>query len=191
MKLLGSTTSPFVRRLRVFLAEQNYQFVNLDIFAEQDRQVLTENNPAQKVPALIDGEQCIYDSRVIYRYLVQKFQQPPLSWAQENLLTLIDSVNDSLVATLLLQRSNIDTMQEGLFFNLQRERIASVFQVLDGEVANGAFTEWHYPAICLWCLLDWAEFRQLAKWQHLPNLASFYQQQASRVILAETDPRYA
>ncbi len=189
MKLLGSTTSPFVRRLRVYLADKDYQFVNLDIFAEQDRQLLTENNPAQKVPALLDDDQCIYDSRVIYRYLAQKYQQPPLNWDQENLLTLIDSVNDSLVATLLLQRSDIDTMQEGLFFNLQRERIANVFQVLDNEVANGAFNDWHYPAICLWCLLDWTEFRQLAKWQQLPNLLSFYQQQASRVILAETDPR--
>lgn len=189
MKLLGSTTSPFVRRLRIYLEGKPYQFVNLDIFAEQDRKILTENNPALKVPALIDDERCIYDSRVIYRYLSQKYQQQALTWEQENLLTLIDSVNDSLVATLLLQRSNIDTMQEGLFFNLQRERVETVFSVLNDEVANGAFNDWHYPAICLWCLLDWTEFRSLAKWQHLPHLERFYQQNASRTILAETDPR--
>ena len=189
MKLLGSTTSPFVRRIRVYLADKDYQFVNLDIFAEADRSLLTDNNPAQKVPALLDDDLCIYDSRVIYRYLAQKFQDAPLSWDEENLLTLIDSVNDSLVAMLLLQRSDIDTMQEGLFFNLQRERVAKVFEVLDDEVAKGAFNQWHYPAICLWCLLDWAEFRQLAKWQHLPNLASFFQLYASNTILVETDPR--
>ncbi|WP_206483384.1 glutathione S-transferase family protein [Thalassotalea sp. G2M2-11] len=189
MKLLGSTTSPFVRRIRIYLAGKDYQFVNLDIFAEQDRTVLTENNPAQKVPALLDDDQCIYDSRVIFRYLAQKYQAAPLTWHQENLLTLIDSVNDSLVALLLLKRSDIDTMQEGLFFNLQRERVTKVFEVLDDEVAKGAFNQWHYPAICLWCLLDWAEFRQLAQWQHLPNLSQFFQQHASKTILAETDPR--
>jgi len=189
MKLLGSTTSPFVRRLRVYLEGKDHQFVNLDIFAEQDRQLLTENNPAQKIPALIDNERCIYDSRVIYRYLSEKFQDEKLSWEQENLLTLIDSVNDSLVATLLLQRSNIDTMQEGLFFNLQRERTETVFNVLNDEVAQGSFTQWHYPSICLWCLLDWVEFRNLAAWRHLPHLEQFYQQFAAKTILGETDPR--
>lgn len=189
MKLLGSTTSPFVRRIRVYLADKAYQFVNLDIFAEQDRKILTDNNPAQKIPALLDEEECIYDSRVIFRYLAEKYQQPRLTWSQENLLTLIDSVNDTLVSTLLLQRSNVDTMQEGLFFNLQRERVETVFKVLDNEVAKGAFSQWHYPAICLWCLLDWAEFRSLAKWQHFIHLNQFYQEHASRGILADTDPR--
>jgi len=189
MKLLGSTTSPFVRRLRIYMAGKEYQFVNLDIFSDQDRQVLTENNPALKVPALIDKDQCIYDSRVIFRYLAEKYQQPKLTWAQENLLTLIDSVNDSLVSFLLLQRSNVDTLQDGLFFNLQRERTEKVLQVLDSEVAKGAFESWHYPAICLWCLLDWAEFRSLAKWQHLPNLNHFFQQYASLTIVNDTDPR--
>ena len=81
MKLIGSTTSPFVRRLRLYFTLLNvsdFDFVNLDIFSSQDRQLLTENNPAQKVPALIDDEQCIYDSRVIFRYLSEKYQEAPL-----------------------------------------------------------------------------------------------------------------
>lgn len=189
MKLLGSTTSPFVRRLRVFLEGKSYQFVNLDIFVDEDRKLLTENNPAKKVPALIDNGLCVYDSRVIFRYLAQKFQLPALSWEQENLLTLIDSVNDSLVSMLILSRSEVDTMQDALFFNLQRERVDTVLAVLDEEVAKGAFSDWHYPAICLWCLLDWTTFRDLAKWQHLPNLYQFFQGNSSREILLETDPR--
>lgn len=193
MKLLGSTTSPYVRRLRVFftdlLTDQEYQFINLDIFAEQDRKLLTDNNPAQKIPALIDGELCIYDSRVIYRYLSNKFQQTPLTWPEENLLTLIDSVNDGLVSTLLLKRSDIDTLQDGLFFNLQRERTETVLQTLDQAVAKGDFSQWYYPAICLWCLLDWVEFRELAQWRHLSNLTQFFDQHASRVSLGQSDPR--
>eukprot|EP00487_Bulimina_marginata_P005236 TRINITY_DN2288_c0_g1_i2.p1 TRINITY_DN2288_c0_g1~~TRINITY_DN2288_c0_g1_i2.p1 ORF type:complete len:104 (+),score=24.00 TRINITY_DN2288_c0_g1_i2:331-642(+) len=98
MKLLGSTTSPFVRRLRLYSLQLNvadFEFVPLDIFANSEgRKLLTEKDPAQKVPALIDDEQCIYDSRVIFRYLSDKYQQPSLTWRQENLLTLIDAAND-------------------------------------------------------------------------------------------------
>lgn len=189
MKLLGSTTSPFVRRLRIYLNGKDYQFVNLDIFAEADRKYLTENNPALKVPALIDNDQCIYDSRVIFRYLAQKFHAQPLTWQQENLLTLIDSVNDSLVSTLILKRSEIDTLQDALFFNLQRERTETVLKVLDDEAAKGSFEQWHYPAICLWCLLDWSEFRELASWRHFTHLSKFFELNASRIELTETDPR--
>ena len=32
MKLLGSTTSPFARRLRIYLVDKPFQFINLDIF---------------------------------------------------------------------------------------------------------------------------------------------------------------
>ena len=189
MKLLGSITSPFARRLRLYLADREHEFVNLDIFAEKDRDLLTKNNPAKKIPALIDGEQCIYDSRVIFRYLADKYQQAPLSWTQENLLTLIDAANDSLVSILVLQRSNIDTEQDSLFFNLQRERIGQVFNTLDKEIALGSFNDWHYPAICLFCLLDWAEFRDLAKWQHFSNLKAFHQEYESLAAVKLTDPR--
>jgi glutathione S-transferase len=189
MQLLGSVTSPFVRRLRLYLTDKEYEFINLDIFAEADRTLLTKNNPAQKIPALIDEQQCIYDSRVIYRYLSEKFQESKLSWQQENLLTLIDSVNDSLVSFLLLQRSDIDTQQDGLFFNLQHERVEQVLKVLNDEVAQGSFSDWQYPSICLFCLLDWIEFRQLASWQHLPHLLSFHKQMSSKKTVSTTDPR--
>lgn len=189
MKLIGSTTSPYVRRLRVFLDGKDYQFVNLDIFNEEDRRFLTENNPTLKVPALITDDGCIYDSRVIFRYLAEQFQVEQLTWAQENLLTLIDSLNDSLVTNLMLKRSNVDTVQEGLFFNIQRERATTVLQVLEEAVVNGEFEDWHYPAVCLWCLLDWSEFRELLSWREYSNLNRFFEQNASRTVLALTDPR--
>jgi len=189
MKLLGSTTSPFARRLRIFLADEAYEFINLDIFAEKDRDLLTKNNPAQKIPTLIDGEQCIYDSRVIYRYLASKYQQTALTWSQENLLTLIDAANDSLVSMLVLQRSEIDTDKDSLFFNLQRERVEQVFSALDKEVRQGSFNDWNYLTICLFCLLDWAEFRNLAQWQHFSELKVLHQKYSSRAEVKRTDPR--
>lgn len=192
MKLIGSTTSPFARRIRLYFTQlnvTNFDFVNLDIFSTQDRQLLTENNPAQKVPALVDDEQCIYDSRVIFRYLSQKYQQDPLSWQQENLLTLIDAANDSLVSLLLLDRSGIDTSEDKLFFNLQHERVEQVMSVLSQAVAEGDFEPWHYPAICLYCLLDWAKFRQLYDFSQKSPLVKFHQQAMNHSGISETDPR--
>ncbi|MCW8833226.1 MAG: glutathione S-transferase family protein [Colwellia sp.] len=192
MKLIGSTTSPFVRRLRLYFTLLNvtdFDFVNLDIFSSQDRQLLTDNNPAQKVPALVDEGQCLYDSRVIFRYLSQKYQQAPLSWAQENTLTLIDAANDSLVSILLLGRSEIDTSEDKLFFNLQHERVEQVMSVLAQMVTQGDFDDWHYPAICLFCLLDWVSFRQLYDFSDKKPLSDFYQQAMSNAGVNETDPR--
>ena len=72
MKLYGSTTSPYVRRIRLWLNDTDYEFVNMDIFAGPGRALLKEKNPALKVPALEDGEQMVFDSREIFRYLQTK-----------------------------------------------------------------------------------------------------------------------
>jgi len=193
MKLLGSTTSPFVRRLRLYFVQlkiTDFDFVNLDIFANsEDRKLLTDNNPAQKVPALLDEEQCIYDSRVIFRYLSQKHEQPSLTWPQENLLTLIDAANDSLISLFLLTRSGLDTREDRFFFNLQHERVEKTFLALEQAANKGEFEQWHYPAICLYCLLDWVEFRQLYDFNPLADLVEFYQVNTNNSGVKETDPR--
>lgn len=193
MQLIGSTTSPYVRRLRLYFTQLNitdFDFINLDIFSNDDRQFLTDNNPAKKVPALVDEEQCIYDSRVIFRYISQKYKQPPLTWPQENVLTLIDAANDSLVSLLLLKRSGVDTRQDSFFCNLQYERVEEIFSVLAKAVSEGEFDEWHYPSICLYCLLDWTEFRQLYDYSALSDLVGFQQKSTSITGVQATDPRY-
>ena len=101
LKLYGSTTSPFVRRLRIWLANTEHEFVNMQIFDGPDREILAARNPAMKIPMLEDGDAIIFDSRIIYRYLTDKFAFPEPSWEQENHLTVIDAVNDSLVQILL------------------------------------------------------------------------------------------
>lgn len=193
MKLLGSTTSPFVRRLRLYFVQLNitdFEFVKLDIFANNDdRQLLTDKNPAQKVPALIDEEQCIYDSRVIFRYLSEKYQQPSLTWTQENLLTLIDAANDSLISLFLLKRSDLDTSEDRFFYNLQHERVEKTFSALAQSVNKGEFEQWNYPAICLYCLLDWVELRQQYDFNFLTDLIDFQRINATNAGIKETDPR--
>ena len=70
MRLIGSTTSPYVRKVRVVLAEKKL-----------DYQLILENpwlpgspvaaaNPLGKVPCLVmDGQEAVFDSRVIVEYL--------------------------------------------------------------------------------------------------------------------------
>ncbi|MBQ0959872.1 glutathione S-transferase N-terminal domain-containing protein [Ideonella sp. 4Y11] len=69
MKLIGSLTSPYVRKVRVVLAEKklDYQFVLEDVWGND--QILT-SNPLGKVPCLVmDAGEAIFDSRVIVEYV--------------------------------------------------------------------------------------------------------------------------
>lgn len=193
MKLIGSTTSPYVRRIRLLLAERPCDFVNLDIYGE-GRAELRRVNPALKVPMLEDEGQSIFDSRVIARYLIEKglsdqTGQAPLSWEQENLLTLIDAANDSFVTLLLSKRSGLDINQDTLFYNLQHERIRTTFKELVRRVEQGEFEQWHYPSICLFCLVDWVDFRNIADFSEFEALLAFRDRNRDQPMVSETNPR--
>lgn len=189
MKILGSTTSPYVRRLKLFFLSRGIEFIDMDIFEANSRTLLTDNNPIQKIPVLIDNEQIIYDSNVIYRYLSEKYQLDKMSWHQENLLTLINGANDALVSMLVLERSAIDTSEDALFFNLQRERVQHIMKSLSEAVAKGEFNSWHYLSVSLFCLLDWMAFRSLYQWQDDQTLLAFFEQYNREPMVKETDPR--
>ncbi|WP_027855247.1 glutathione S-transferase family protein [Marinobacterium litorale] len=193
MKLIGSSTSPYVRRIRLLLADagQGYEFADLNIYGA-DRDELRKENPAMKIPVLHDGDDVVYDSRVISRYLQEKLDLPHLSWEQENQLTVIDAVNDSMVTLLLSQRSGLDTdREEVMFYRLQHERIALSLKALEELAATDAFTVWHYPSICLYSMLDWGYFRELIRSGDYPNLARWHAAQDSRSSVTATDPRQA
>lgn len=70
MKLLGSSTSPYVRKVRVVMAEKklDYDFVSENVWDSNTR--IAELNPLGKVPCLVmEGGEVLYDSRVIVEYL--------------------------------------------------------------------------------------------------------------------------
>ena len=69
MKLIGSLTSPYVRKVRIVLAEKklDYQFELEDVWGSDSILAL---NPLGKVPCLIlEGREAVFDSRVIVEYL--------------------------------------------------------------------------------------------------------------------------
>lgn len=70
MQLIGSLASPYVRKVRVTLAEKGVQcpFVLEDVWAADT--TIQKANPLGKVPCLLlDDGSALYDSRVICEYL--------------------------------------------------------------------------------------------------------------------------
>jgi glutathione S-transferase len=70
MKLIGSNSSPYVRKVRVVMVEKklDYVFVTEDVWAAQT--TIAQANPLGKVPCLImEGGEALFDSRVIVEYL--------------------------------------------------------------------------------------------------------------------------
>jgi len=70
MKLIGSNTSPYVRKVRIVMAEKklDYNYVTEDVWAAGTS--IGESNPLGQVPCLVmEGAEALFDSRVIVEYL--------------------------------------------------------------------------------------------------------------------------
>src|SRR5688572_24894748 len=69
MKLIGSLSSPYVRKVRIVMAEKklDYQFELENVWASD---AILKSNPLGKVPCLVmDGAEAVFDSRVIVEYV--------------------------------------------------------------------------------------------------------------------------
>jgi glutathione S-transferase len=69
MKLIGALTSPYVRKVRVVMAEKklDYQFALEDVWTTDG---ILKSNPLGKVPCLVlEGGEAVFDSRVIVEYV--------------------------------------------------------------------------------------------------------------------------
>jgi glutathione S-transferase len=69
MKLFGVDASPYVRKVRIVMAEKklDYQFELEDVWASD---AIVKSNPLGKVPCLVmEGGEAVFDSRVIVDYL--------------------------------------------------------------------------------------------------------------------------
>ena len=70
MRLIGAVTSPYVRKVRVVLAEKklDYKFIPENVWADDTQ--IGAANPLGKVPCLVmDGQDAVFDSRVIVEHL--------------------------------------------------------------------------------------------------------------------------
>src|SRR4051794_32977946 len=117
--LYGSKTSPFVRRIRLLLANLPHEFKELNIFEGQDAVDLNKLNPINQIPVLVDGDNTIWDSRQVFNYLNSLHRFQNMDWKDENLLTAIDGALSAGVSLLLMKRSGINTQEPIMYVQRQ------------------------------------------------------------------------
>ena len=76
--LYGVNASPFVRKVRVVLAEKNVPHEREDVIPVNVSAEYRKISPLGKIPALRDGDRTLADSSVICAYLERTHPEPPL-----------------------------------------------------------------------------------------------------------------
>jgi len=78
MNLFSSPICPYCHRTRIVFAEKDIAFEAIDVDLDKLPEDLSELNPYNTVPTLVDRDLVLYDSRVIIEYLDERFPHPPL-----------------------------------------------------------------------------------------------------------------
>lgn len=107
MKLLGTPTSPYVRKVRLMLLEKNIPHEYLIDPPREPGSLVVRVNPLGRIPALIlDDETCVFDSPVIAEY-VDTLNDNPMLIPRDDALArmrvkrweaLADGIMDSAIA---------------------------------------------------------------------------------------------
>lgn len=189
MTLYGSTTSPYVRRIRLALWQQDYDFQTMIIFDDEQRKDIAKINPVMRVPMLVDGDLTLFDSGVIAEHVYAQLDKPFLSLEQKNILGVINAATDSMVQVMILSRSGILDEQGGDYIRYQRERTQLSLAYLETLTAAGTFAEDNYLSISLFASLDWFAFRELVDFSEFTELTQFHAQYAQRESAVATCPR--
>jgi glutathione S-transferase len=173
MKLYGTTTSPFVRRVRVVAAEVGRAFNLVNTAHEDGQAALKLVSPIWKVPvAEIDGR-LLYDSHVIIDWLTTFHGWGALKpscdrWFDANLMSAIDGALESGTQLFYLRRENVD-VDSTAFGQRQRDRITAIFEWLGGQLGRHGFGDGlGLPELALLSTLDWMEFRAVHPADKLP-----------------------
>ena len=76
--VFGVNASPFVRKVRVALAEKNVPYELNPVFPQAQDEEFRKLSPLGKVPAFKDGDKGLADSSIICAYLEKKHPSPAL-----------------------------------------------------------------------------------------------------------------
>lgn len=199
MKLIGSKTSPFVRKVRVLLAEKQlpHEFVE-DSAWNADTKV-PSYNPLNKVPALrLDDGESIYDSAVIAEYLDgisggEYLPRPPAERARVKCHEALgDGIADAAI-TAFLERKRDAARQDAAWITRQMDKvnmgISSLASTLGSKPYLGGL-QMNLGDIACACGLFWVEFRMPElRWRdQYPNLKAWAERMESRPSFAATKP---
>lgn len=145
MKLIGTLTSPYVRKVRVVLAEKKLdcQFELDDVWSEGTR--IAHSNPLGKVPCLVlDDGRALYDSRVIVDYLDALAPMPLLIPPDRRLevglwQALADGVLDAAVSARLEQTwpGRREGERSTAWIARQMQKIEAALTAMAKDLGNG------------------------------------------------------
>jgi glutathione S-transferase len=149
MKLLGTNTSPYTRKVRLVLLEKNIPHEYLIDAPREPGSLAARANPLGRIPALIlDDETCIFDSPVIAEYADTLNDAPILVPRSDPLArmrvkrweALADGIMDSAVV-VRTERLRPDEKQEPGNINRHNEAIARAISYAASQMGGREWLE--------------------------------------------------
>ena len=201
MKLIGSVASPFVRKVRVVLAEKklDYAFILEDVWSADT--TIAQTNPLGKVPCLLmDDGSTLYDSRVIAEYLdtltpVCKLLPPNGRERAEVKVweALADGVLDAAVLVRLEKVLRPESQQSPEWMARQWGKVHAGLRVMSERLGDAPFCRgngYTLADVAVGCALGWLAFRfPEVDWRgDYPNLARLFDKLSERQSFKDTAP---
>jgi glutathione S-transferase len=201
MKLIGSLTSPYVRKVRVVMLEKkiDYDFALENVWSDDTQ--IQESNPLGKVPCLImeDGG-AMFDSRVIVEYLdtltpVGKLIPPHgreraevKSWE-----ALADGVCDAGLLARLERTFRPAEQQSQVWFDRQMTKVNAGLKAMSVGLKDTAYcagNQYTLADVAVGCTLGWLSYRfpQINWREEYPNLDKLFEKLSERPSFKETMP---
>jgi len=203
MKLIGSTTSPYVRKVRVVMAEKRLDYaLVLDNVWAQDT-AIAASNPLGKVPCLVmEGSDALFDSRVIVEYLdtlspVGKLipQQGRERAEVKTWEALADGVLDAAILVRLERtfEGRAEGERSAAWVQRQLGKVDAGLKAMERGLGDKAFCCGVYLTladIAVGCALEWLTFRfpEIAWRDSHPQLVRLMDKLAQRPSFADTRP---
>lgn len=199
MKLVGSKTSPYVRKARVILAERNLPFDFIEESAWTAGTTVPRYNPLVKVPALVmdDGES-IYDSRVICEYLdsVSGAGLLPASPVDRAKVRRDEALGDGIAdagVLVFLERKREAARQDPAWIARQLDKVNAGFAALAKSLASRQYlggAQVNMGDIACACALFWCEFRlpELGVRAAHPSIKAWAERMEARPSFSTTRP---
>ena len=203
MKLIGSVTSPYVRKVRVVMAEKklDYQFVTEDVWSAQT--LIHASNPLGKVPCLVmEAGEAVFDSRVIVEYLdtlspVGKLI--PSAGRERAEVKTWEALADGLLDAALLARMEAvwtgreDSHRSQAWIDRQLDKIQHALRAMSTGLGERSFcsgVHFSLSDVAVGCALAYMDLRFAhIDWRSAhPNLARLYERLAQRPSFIETAP---
>ncbi|WP_428504133.1 glutathione S-transferase family protein [Roseateles sp.] len=206
MKLIGSLSSPYVRKVRIVMAEKklDYQFVLEDVWASD---AILKMNPLGKVPCLVmEGQDSItgavFDSRVIVEYVDTLSPVgrliPERGRERTEVRTweaLADGVLDACVAARLEEHwaGRTPEQRSAAWVQRQMDKVGAALVSMNhglGERAWCSGTHFSLADIAVGCALGYLDFRfpQLDWRSEHANLARHFEKLSARASFVDTAP---